>query len=259
MIGANDVSLFLVDWYTRFITMGGKLTTGNKNDQGPDHEPHQPESVRALQHMIDCVPFAPIGVTSYGFTESLDAFSTGNVAMMVCWATIGGCVYNPEPSKVSDKAEVAAVPADAGQTPRAIRGGWGLGIPKNLPERAQGPRVARDDVHHIGRRSTSTKFARHRPTRTAARRSMPELVAKHPLSAGRRRGGPERPDPRDRHIPQTFEIVGEAAREFNLALDRNTGRGDGMQEAQDASVAILQEGRPADLGRRPDKSRACRA
>ena len=34
MIGANDVSLFLVDWYTRFITMGGQLTTRQQERQG---------------------------------------------------------------------------------------------------------------------------------------------------------------------------------------------------------------------------------
>ena len=33
MIGANDVSLFLVDWYTRFITMGGKFTSGSKGNK----------------------------------------------------------------------------------------------------------------------------------------------------------------------------------------------------------------------------------
>ena len=53
MIGANDVSLFLVDWYTRFITMGGKLTTGNKNTKDLTTNFTSPESVRALQHMID--------------------------------------------------------------------------------------------------------------------------------------------------------------------------------------------------------------
>ena len=53
MIGANDVSLFLVDWYTRFITMGGKLTTGNKNDKNLTTNFTSPEAVRALQHMID--------------------------------------------------------------------------------------------------------------------------------------------------------------------------------------------------------------
>ena len=49
--------------------------------------------------------------------------------------TIGGSVYNPETSKVVDTTETAVMPADSGQTPRAVRGGWGLGIPKNLPDK----------------------------------------------------------------------------------------------------------------------------
>ena len=35
MVGANDVSNMLVDWYTRFITMGGELTSGSKADGDP--------------------------------------------------------------------------------------------------------------------------------------------------------------------------------------------------------------------------------
>ena len=37
-IGANDFSLATVDWYTRFITSGGKLMSGNPN--GKDFRPH---------------------------------------------------------------------------------------------------------------------------------------------------------------------------------------------------------------------------
>jgi len=33
---------------------------------------------------------------------------------------------------VADKTGTGPVPAGAGQTPRAIQGGWGLGIPKNV-------------------------------------------------------------------------------------------------------------------------------
>ena len=55
-IGANDFSLAAVDWYTRFITTGGKLMSGDPN--GKEFRPHvdSPEGVAALQMLIDVLP-----------------------------------------------------------------------------------------------------------------------------------------------------------------------------------------------------------
>ncbi|MDQ3559709.1 MAG: extracellular solute-binding protein [Pseudomonadota bacterium] len=130
-IGANDFSLATVDWYTRFITIGGKLMSGDPN--GKDFRPNvdSPEGVRALQMLIDLLPYAPKNVTQYGFAENVDGFSTGKIAQMIFWATIAGPILDPEDSLVADKTGTASVPADPGQTPRAIQGGWGIGIPKN--------------------------------------------------------------------------------------------------------------------------------
>ena len=44
------------------------------------------------------------------------------------------------------------------------------------------------------------------------------------------------------NIPQTFEIVGAAAREFNLALTGTQDAATACQKAQDASLAILKTG-----------------
>src|SRR5205085_821156 len=131
-IGANDFSLATVDWYTRFITTGGKLMSGDPN--GKDFAPHvdTPEGVGALQMLIDVLPYAPKNVTQYGFAENVDGFSTGKIAQMIFWSTIAGPVFDKENSMVADKTGTAAVPAAAGQTPRAIQGGWGVGIPKNV-------------------------------------------------------------------------------------------------------------------------------
>ena len=137
MVGANDVSLFLVDWYSRFITMGGQLMNGTPATQ--DFEPNltSEASVRALQHMIDCAAFSPSGVTSYGFTESVDAFSVGNVGQMICWSTIGGSVFDPELSRVSDTVDVAVLPADEGRPrgPCAAGGAWAS--PRTCPRSAR--------------------------------------------------------------------------------------------------------------------------
>lgn len=130
-IGGNDFSLATVDWYTRFITTGGKLMTGSPATKDFKPNLNSPEAVGALQMLIDVLPFAPKNVTTYGFAENVDAFSTGKIAQMIFWSTIAGPVFNKENSNVADKTDVTPVPAAAGQTPRAILGGWGTGIPKN--------------------------------------------------------------------------------------------------------------------------------
>jgi ABC-type glycerol-3-phosphate transport system substrate-binding protein len=242
MIGANDVSLFLVDWYTRFITMGGNLTTGSKKDKTLQTNFTSPEAVRALQHMIDCAKFAPAAVASYGFTEGLDAFSTGKVAMMLFWSTIGGSIYNPETSTVAETTETAVMPADAGQTPRAVRGGWGLGIPKNLPDKNK------DVAWHFLTYLTSAEFEKYqvKTYQTDPNRAStfidPDLTATlpHLPIAGEAAESAQILEVAD--IPETFAIVGEAAREFNLALTGAQDAATACQKAQDACLAILRTG-----------------
>jgi multiple sugar transport system substrate-binding protein len=131
-IGANDFSLAAVDWYTRFITTGGVLMSGDAN--GKDFRPHvnSPEGVGALQMLIDVLPYAPKNVTQYGFAENVDGFSTGKIAQMIFWSTIAGPIFDKDKSTVAGKTATALVPAAAGQKPRAIQGGWGVGIPKNV-------------------------------------------------------------------------------------------------------------------------------
>ncbi len=81
--------------------------------------------------LIDLLPYAPKNVTKYGFAENVDGFATGKIAQMVFWSTIAGPIFNPENSLVADKTGTGPVPADPGQVPRAIQGGWGISIPKN--------------------------------------------------------------------------------------------------------------------------------
>jgi multiple sugar transport system substrate-binding protein len=130
-IGANDFSLAFVEWYTRFITNGGVLMSGDPN--GKDFRPNvnSPEGILALQLLIDCLPYAPKNVTQYAYSENVDGFSTGRIAQMIFWSTIAGPVFDKEKSLVADKTGTSQVPAAPGQKPRGIQGGWGLGIPKN--------------------------------------------------------------------------------------------------------------------------------
>jgi len=130
-IGANDSSLTLVDWYTRFLTIGGSLMSGDPN--GKDFRPHvdSAESVAALQMLIDLLPYAPKNVTQYGYSENVDAFSVGKIAQMIFWSTIAGQVFDPDKSSVADVTGTTTVPAAIGQKARAVQGGWGTGNPKN--------------------------------------------------------------------------------------------------------------------------------
>ena len=130
-IGANDFSLGIMDWFTRFITTGGKLMSGSPNQKNFTPHVDSPEGVGALQLLIDLLPYSPKNVTQYGFAQNVDGFASGKIAQMVFWATIAGPVYNKDNSMVADKVATAPVPAGPGQTPRAVQGGWGLGIPKN--------------------------------------------------------------------------------------------------------------------------------
>jgi ABC-type glycerol-3-phosphate transport system substrate-binding protein len=130
-IGANDFSLATVDWYTRFITTGGKLMSGSPTTK--DFKPNltSQEAVGALQMLIDLLPYAPKNVTQYGFSENVDGFSTGKIAQMIFWSTIAGPVFDTNKSKVADKTGTTPVPAGSGGKSSAILGGWGVGIPKN--------------------------------------------------------------------------------------------------------------------------------
>jgi multiple sugar transport system substrate-binding protein len=131
-IGANDASLALVDWYTRFITIGGVLMSGSSKTKDFRPNVSSPEGIGALQMLIDSLAVAPKNVTQYGFSENVDGFSAGKIAQMIFWSTIAGPVFDPEKSMVADKTGTATVPAAAGQKARAVQGGWGTGIPKNV-------------------------------------------------------------------------------------------------------------------------------
>lgn len=240
MVGANDVSNFLVDWYSRFITIGGQLTTGSKNDKTLNTNLNSLEAISALQNMIDLLPYSPAAVTSYGFTEAMDAFMTGKVAMWPAWATIAGALYGPD-SPVKDTVAVAPMPADDGD-PRGIRGGWGLGIPKNLTQEQK------DCAWLLMTQITSKDFEKYQvmtyqtdPNRISTG-SDPEITAALPYIPAAVGAIESAQILEIANIPQTFEIVGAVAREINLALTGAQDAATAMANAQTAAEAILKAG-----------------
>src|SRR5205085_7882439 len=125
---SGDVSMFLCDWFTRFVHQpGAKLMSGWPQAKNYTPRLTSPQAVAALQHMVDCMKYASSGALSYDFTVSTNAFSAGKTAMMMVWSTIAGPVYNPATSKVASKVSVAVPPGGG----KAVRSGWGVAIPKN--------------------------------------------------------------------------------------------------------------------------------
>lgn len=237
MVGANDVSNFLVDWYSRYITMGGELTSGSAADGTLEIHVDSPEGVAALQNMIDVLPYSPAAVTQYGFTEALDAFSVGKVAMWPAWATIAGALYGPD-SLVADSVAVAPMPAEDGN-PRGIRGGWGLGIPANLTQEQK------DCAFHLLTYITSAEFEKYQvlnyqtdPNRISTG-ADPEIAAALPYIPAAVGAIETAQILEVANIPETFEIVGEVAREVNLALAGAKDAETAMADAQAAATAIL--------------------
>jgi multiple sugar transport system substrate-binding protein len=240
MIGANDVSLILVDWYARFASMGGKLMSGTPG--GKNYTPHldSPIALKALQHMVDCAKVSPNGVSSFGFTETVDAFSRGNVGIMTMWSTIGGSIFNPATSKVASTAATALIPgASATSAGHPIRGGWGLGIPNNLPKKRK------DAAWLVMTYITSSEFDKYQfgnyqtdPNRRSTWADL-TLSAKYPYikNAG---AAMETASILDvAVVPETFELVGEAAREFNLAISGTQDVATSCANAQASWIKIL--------------------
>jgi multiple sugar transport system substrate-binding protein len=235
---SGDVSMFLCDWYTRFVNMGGQLMSGSPQTKNFMPRLTSPAAVAALQHMVTCVDAASPGVHSYDFTASADAFSAGKTAMMMVWSTTAGPVYNPKTSKVANKVAVA-VPPVRGQ---AVRGGWGMGIPKNAP--AENKDAAWTVITYL----TSKEWERYQtlkyqtdPTRNstffspAMNKALPYLS-----TAGR-------VFQRARileiaNIPETFELITIAAQEFPAALTGRSSAAEACKSANDKWIAVLKRG-----------------
>jgi multiple sugar transport system substrate-binding protein len=235
---SGDVSMFLCDWYTRFVNMGGILMSGSPRTKNFQPRLTSPQAVAALQHMVDCAQYASSGVHSYDFTLSTDAFSAGKTAMMMIWSTIAGPVYNPKSSKVAGKVGVA-VPPVRGQ---AVRGGWGMGIPKNAP--AENKAAAWQVITYL----TSKEWERYQtlkyqtdPTRNSTFFN-PALNKKLPYLATAGRVFQKARILEIANIPETFELITIAAQEFPAALTGSTSAGAAAKSANDKWIAVLKRG-----------------
>jgi ABC-type glycerol-3-phosphate transport system substrate-binding protein len=133
------------------------------------------------------------------------------------------------------------MPADDGN-PRGIRGGWGLGIPKNLTQEQK------DCAWLLLTQITSKDFEKYQvmtyqtdPNRISTG-SDPEIAAALPYIPAAVAAIESAQILEVANIPQTFEIVGAVAREINLALTGAQDAATAMANAQTAAEAILKAG-----------------
>lgn len=234
---SGDVSMFLVDWFTRFINQpGAKLMNGSA--KGKNYSPRltSPQAVAALDHMVKCVQFASSGVLSYDFTASADAFSAGKTAMMLLWSTIGGPVYNPKSSKVASKVSVAVPPGGG----KAVRGGWGMGIPKNAKNKDAAWTVISYLTSKEWEKYQTLKYQTD-PTRNSTYFD-PKLSKALPYLPVAGKVFQKAQILQIADIPETFELIGAAAEEFAAALSGSSSAADACKKANDRWIGILKKG-----------------
>ena len=233
-IGANDPSLGLVDWFTRFITIGGKLMSGDPN--GKDFRPNinSPEGIAALQMLIDVLPFAPKNVTQYGFAENVDGFSTGKIAQMIFWSTIAGPVFDKDKSLVADKTGTTVVPAAPGQKARSILGGWGVGIPKNA-DPAKKAAAWRALTWLTSTKANAFAVSKYQvsPSR-ASTFADPDLVKRFPFLPASAQAIADAEVMTTAYVPEVFQLNAALCVEFNKALI-------GAQDAKAACAAVQEQ------------------
>jgi multiple sugar transport system substrate-binding protein len=234
---SGDVSMFLVDWFTRFVSSGGVLMSGSPQTKNFTPRLTSPQAVAALQHMVDCVQASTPGVLSYDFTLSTDAFSAGKTAMMLMWTTIAGPVYNPATSKVASTVAVSICPGEGAGRGKIVRGGWGMGIPNNAKNKDAAWTVI---TYLCSREWGKFEVAAHQtdPTRNSVFFS-PALNTKFPYlkTAGLANTKAQILDIAS--IPQTFQLITIAAEQFAGALSGSVSAADACKSANDEWVKVL--------------------
>ena len=239
-VGANDPSLFLVDWYSRFLTLGGKLMSGSPQQHTFRSHLDSPIGIKALQTILDVKPYAPPGVDSYGFTESVDAMETGKVALQLMWATIAGPLFDPTQSKVVGKVAAGLIPGDRKHRGESVRGGWGLGIPKNSNNKEAAWEVIQYFASKPAEVYRTLKYDID-PNRVSTHQN-PRIVKKFPFMPVLLKQYYKAHILEIATIPETFELIGAANQEFNLAIAGHQSAPEAAKKANNRWLEILRRG-----------------
>jgi multiple sugar transport system substrate-binding protein len=130
VVAKVDASLAIMEWYARFASIGGNLFDGNVVDKNVHFNLDSAQSIEAANRIYELLPYAPAGTTSYGFTECMDAFRTGKVAMITIWTGVAANLFSPDLSPFANVTDLAPVPGEGEYRGVANKGGGHLSIPQ---------------------------------------------------------------------------------------------------------------------------------
>jgi multiple sugar transport system substrate-binding protein len=157
---------------------------------------------------------------------------------MMLWSTIAGPIYNPKASKVSKKTAVGVIPGKG----QAVRGGWGMGIPKNAP--AGNKDAAWTVISYL----TSKQWERYQtlkyqtdPTRNSTFYS-PAMNKALPYLSSAGKAFAKARIIEIANIPETFELITDAAVEFAAALNGSSTAAQACKKANDKWISVLKRG-----------------
>lgn len=235
-VGKNDPSISLTEWANRFISLGGEMFTGSLKDKTVVPHLDSDQSVQAIENMVELLDYSPPGVSSYALTEVSDSMAAGKLGIILMWVTIAGRAWAPKLSKVADKVE-AAIPPGNGVT---IRGGWGMGIPKDVKNKEAAWAVIR---YYSTKEADKARVMNYGDA--AVRKSTftdPDVVKTYPYypTFGKllENATPYPSLP----FPECWELVLEPARFWNQAVTKELTPKQACQKAQEAAQQILKKG-----------------
>jgi len=239
-VGKLDPSAALTDWANRMVSVGAPMFKGSIKDRTVVANFDSPESVAALENIRRLVDYSPPGVTSYGITEVSDAMAAGQIGMMMMWAVVSGKLWEPSLSKVADKVEAALVPGKDTFAGTTIRGGWGMGIPRDVQNKEAAWAVIR---YYSSKEVDKARVMNYglAPVRTSTLQD-PEVVAKYPympvLAELLQKATPFESIP----FPESWEFVLSAAEQVNLVATKQKSPEQAARDGQEKWTEILKRG-----------------
>ena len=235
-IGANDFSLATVDWYTRFITTGGVADDGQ-----PEGEELQAAGQFAGRHRRPADADRPPALRAEERDEVrlrrerrrlLDRQDRAD-DLLVDDRRPG--LQRAKTRWSRRRPATTPVPSGDGKSPRAIQGGWGIGIPKNSdPAKKDAAWLALTWITNKAVNRYSIEKYNIDANRTSAFND-PELVARSSPISKDALTAIETADtiPTSLH-PGILPAERRHERRVQRGADRTAGRQDGLRQGADA-------------------------
>ena len=187
--------------------------------------------------------YQPEGALNMAWDERVQAFASGQVAMISAWSVRTPLLIDPSRSQVADRFATAVVPAQEGITPVPPLGGWVLGINAY----SGNADAAWDFITWLTSPEVHKRFVLlgGPPARTS-QLDDPELVEQFwwfPTLA--ESAATAYPDCRPR-VPESFQIIDTVGNYLSEALSGSLSTEEAMASAN-ADIASLLEGAGYDV------------